>query len=95
MWRGDVVEPAAGREVALDVGEEAAEHVGAGRRRVGGAEEAAVDLGEQIGVLVGGAAEHDAVDVGEVRLGLVEARDAAVDDDGEVGARGLEAVHAA
>ena len=66
----DVVEPPAGREVAFHVGEEAAEHVGAGRHRVGGAEEAAVDRGEQIGVLVGGTAEHDAVDVGEVRLGL-------------------------
>ena len=48
-------------------------------------EQAVVRLREERRVLIGGAAEHDAVDVREVRLRLVQRADAAVDDDGQLG----------
>ena len=60
----------------------------------GGVEEAAVHLGENVGRLVGGAAEHHAVDVFQMPRGRVEVFDAAVENDRQLGMRGLEPVHA-
>ncbi len=80
--------------MALDVGQKALDRFGARRHLGAGVEEAPVDLGEDIRGLVGGAAEHHAVDVLQVRVGLVERRDAAVDDDGQLRVRRLEPVDA-
>ena len=40
-----------------------------------------IGAGEQTGRVVGGAAEHDAVDMTQMRLGLVQRLDAAIDAD--------------
>jgi hypothetical protein len=53
-----------------------------------------IDLGQEIRILIGGAAEHDAIHMLEMALGLVEADDATVDDDGQLRARGFEAIDA-
>src|SRR5690554_7380185 len=49
--------------------------------------------GQQVGVLVGGAADHHPVDMGELRLRHVQVEDAAIDVDLQVGAVGLQPVH--
>jgi len=77
-----------GRDV---VGEAQADVHAAGHRGVV-AEEALIDLGEHVGILVGGAPEHDAIDVIEVSGGILQGLDAAVDEDLELGALALDTV---
>ena len=92
---GDIVEPAARAQVPLGVGDQGLDNPPARGQSAARRRTAAVGLRQQIGVLVGGAAERDAVHVPQMRLGRIERGDAAVDDDLQLGMRGLEPIHAA
>ena len=58
------------------------------------AKEAAVHIGQDVGIVICRAAEHHAIDVAQVLVARIEALDATVDDDGEIRARGLKAIDA-
>ena len=61
---GHVVEPAAAAQMPLDVGHAAPPAPpGATARSASAPNRRAIDLGQQVGVLIGGAAQHHAVDV--------------------------------
>ena len=57
------------------------------------AEQPLIHLREHIGVLIGGAPEHDAIDMRQMLARLAERPDAAIDDDGEVRPPRLHAIH--
>ena len=88
----DRMQPRALREFALDVGHHRLEHVLHGRVRRGLAEQFGIDRQQPPRLLIGGAPQHDAIDMSEMRLRLVEAGDAAIDDDGHIGHRGLQPI---
>src|SRR5208282_6616768 len=58
------------------------------RRRL--AEDRRIDPEQDLRVLIGGAAEHDAVDIRKMRLCLLEVAHAAIDDNRPVGMRALQ-----
>ena len=91
---GDVVEPTTARQMPLDVGLQPLDDLAPADRRLVRAEDTPIHFGEQIRHLVSGPAEHDAVDVLQVLLRLIERTDAAVDHNGELGMGRLEAVDA-
>ena len=80
-------------EFALDIGHERAGRLLGRSERRGLAEQQRIGGQQPPGLLIGGAAHHDAVDVGELLLRLLEARDAAIDDDLEIGMRALQPMH--
>src|SRR6185312_2674738 len=89
----DAAQPNAGRRLALDVRDE--RERGFFRRcewRVR-AEELWIDRKEPPRLLIGGTAHHDAVKRATFGLRLLEAGNAAIEDDLEIGMRGLEAMH--
>ena len=86
----DVLEVHALRELRLDMGAQAAQQLGARLQRP--APPGHVQSVQQVGVVVGGTAEHRAVGVRQVPDGLRLGGDAAVDDDLEVGPFALEAI---
>src|SRR5262245_41143898 len=63
---GDVVEPPAPPQVLFDVGYQRLEHGAPGGRRWAIAKQLAVDVGEQVGILVGRAANRDPVHLCEL-----------------------------
>src|SRR5262245_45076251 len=77
----NVVEPPAGRQVCFEVRQEPFEHLSPRWRRLRGAKQVSVDVGQEEGILIGRATDRDTVDLVEVRGGLGQAGDAAVDDD--------------
>ena len=85
----------AGRAMRFEVRNERRDHLAAGRRLAGLLEDLAVRGGEEVGVLVGGPADHHAVDLAQLLLDLVETGEAAVDLDHQLGMLPLEAVHVA
>ena len=89
MWRVTLLSRPPAAQVALDIGDQRLQHRPAGGHRRRRAEQPAIDLGQQIGVLVGGAAQRHAVHVRQMRLGLLERGDAAVEDDLELGCAAL------
>ena len=58
------------------------------RRRL--AEQLRIDADQQFRILIGRAAEHDSVDMAEMRARRVEVREAAVEDDRPVGMGALQ-----
>ena len=58
------------------------------------AEQLRIHAGQQPGGVIGGAAGHDAVHMGELPLHLFDGIDFAVDDDLQIGPAGLQAMHA-
>ena len=70
----DVVEAAAACDVAIGIGNEPLERLARALPRALEAEEALIDLGQDVGILIGGAAQHHAVDVLEMTRGIVESR---------------------
>ncbi len=89
---GDAVETGAGLGHAIDVGQ----HGSNDAVPIGGRAIVAVDLavgsGEEVGVVVGGAADHGGVHLLTLGLSLVEGEDAAVDFDEKLGEVAFEAV---
>jgi hypothetical protein len=89
---GDAVEAGARSGHLVDVGQHGLDDA----VPIGGMAIVAVDLavggGEEVGVVVGGAANHGGVHLGALGLGLVEGKDAAVDFDEELGKVAFEAV---
>ena len=59
----------------------------------GVAKQHGIDLEQPPRFLIGGAAHHHAVDMAQLLLRLLEAGDAAIEHDLEIGVRALEAVH--
>ncbi len=85
MWRATCCSQAAAGDVAFGIGHHPIAQrfpVRFGRRCT---EEALVDVGKDRGILIGGAAEHDAIDMVEMNGGLVERADATIDADENVG----------
>ncbi len=58
----------------------------------GFAEKPRIHIGEKLRVLIGGAAHHHAIDMLQMRLGLIERGDAAIDDDGQFRPRALQRI---
>jgi hypothetical protein len=89
---GDAVEAGARSGHLINVGQHGLDDGVA----IGGLTIIAVDLaiggGEEVGVVVGGAANHGGIHLGALGLGLVEGEDAAVDFDEELGEVAFEAV---
>ena len=90
----DGVQPRALRKLAIDIGDE--RRRGLLRRRERGlfAKHERIDGDEPPGLLIGGAAHHDAVDIFEVRKPLFDAGNAAVENDGQARMRRLEPIDA-
>ena len=95
MWRATLFRPPTRGEMALDVRDQPLEHLCA-RSTMGaaGSKKRRSTSVENVRRLVGGAAEHHAVDVIQMPRGRVEVLDAAVENDRQLGACGLEPVHA-
>jgi hypothetical protein len=87
-------EPDTAPELDLNVAPVAGKHVDPGRNEIRIAEYAAVDSGEQIRLLIGGATQHDAVDMRKMEARGFEVANAAIDDDRELGVVALEAIDA-
>ncbi len=81
-------------QVNLGVGYQSGQRFAARGDVAGLAEYRAIDLRQHVGVLVGSAAEHDAIDMFEMSLGLLDGLDAAVQHDLEIGARRFQAIDA-
>ena len=64
-----------------------------GGRRL--AEQLGIDAEQELGALVGGPADHDAIDLGEVGFGIGDRADAAVDRDRERGEGRLQPINPA
>ena len=72
-------------EFALDVGQHALNHfIPAGSPPVPGSQQAGLQFGQQVGIMIGLASNHDAVDVCQVLMTLVQRRDAAVQDNSQI-----------
>ncbi len=67
-----LIEARAFGKLDLDVGHEAVEDFEPRRRRLLGTEQRAIDPGQEIGIGIGGAAEHDAIDLTEMSRGVGE-----------------------
>ncbi len=91
---GDGVEPRAGREFPLGIGGHGLEQLAEVGHGAVVAEDAAVDLGQDHGIVVGGAPQHDAVHMRQFRLGRGPVGDAAIDGDRKRGEARPQAVHA-
>src|SRR6185312_7052086 len=91
----DRMQPRAARKLALDIGQHRLEGVLYRRIRSRLAKQQRIDIQQPPWVLVGRASQHHAIDTGKMRPRLVETRDSAVDDDGYIRQRGLEAIDAA
>src|SRR5207244_7771539 len=90
----DRMEPRAARDLALDIGHERERRRA---RRVewrGSAEQLRVDVEKPPGLLIGRASHHDAVDMIDMRGRGGDARNAAVDDNGQRRMGALEAIDA-
>ena len=88
----DRVQPRALRELRLDIGHHRREHVLHRRMRRRLAEHFGVGRQQPPRLLIGRASQHDAIDMRKMRLCFRKARDAAVDDDGHAGHRGLQPI---
>ena len=80
------------RELVLDIGHHRLENVLHGRVRRSLAEQLGIRRQQSPRLLIGRAPQHHAVDVNKMPLGLAEAGDAAIDDDGHVGHGSLQPV---
>ena len=89
---GDAMERHALGQAGLDIGDQPLHDPGTGDRLDVVGEEAPVGVRQNVGIVVGGAAEHDAVDKAEMGLDLVEGQNSSVDDDGQFRPRGLQPV---
>ena len=89
----DQVQVRAARHLGLDIRNQRIDHVGAAGDRALLAEDAAVHVGQQVGVVVDLAAEHHAIDVLQVLVALVQRLDAAVDDDVQLREFLLQPIH--
>jgi hypothetical protein len=87
---GDMVHRAALGHMALDVRAQLAQHLAAGRHRALDAEQLLIDPGQQVGVVIGLAAQHHPVEGLQVLLALLEGLDAAVEDELQVREVALE-----
>src|SRR4029450_6304182 len=76
-----LVEPSAVRKLRLATRHEGVEPVEPGRRGLIRAEQCAVHLGEKIRIGIGGAAEHDAIDIRQMRLRCSQRLDTAGEAD--------------
>jgi hypothetical protein len=90
---GDRLERGALRALALDIGQQPRDDLGATRRRLARAEQQALIRHQAVRVVVGLAPEHHAVDRGALQPGLLGRGDAAIDDHLERREVRLEAVH--
>ena len=88
----DRMQADAAREFAFDVGHHRLERVLHGRVRRRLAEQFAIDVEQSPRLLIGGASQHHAVDVVEMAPRLVEAGDAAIDDNGLFRQSGLQPI---
>ena len=79
-------------ELPLDVGQQTPGDLEPARDGLRDAEQRALPLGEHVGILVGLAADHHAVDLASLRERLVERADAAVHDHLELRKVGLHAM---
>src|SRR4029077_4034172 len=79
-----LVEPNALRQLRLDIGHEPIEHIETRRRHSLTSENLTINLRQQIRVGIGGTADHDAIDMLQMRLRVRQGLDTAIDDDGEV-----------
>ena len=86
------MQPRAPRELVLDIGHHRLEHVLHRGVRRGLAEQLGIDRQQPPRLLIGRPPQHHAIDMVEMRLRLGKAGDAAIDDDGHVGQRGLQPV---
>ena len=86
-----LVEARSVRQLVLDVRREAVKHIEPRWRRVVGTEQRAIDLGHEIGIGIGGASEHYAVHLAEMRRRAGERIDPAIQHDLELGAACLQA----
>ena len=88
------MQPRAGRQFARDVGHQRfGGRAGPGmRRRL--AEDQRIDRKESPGLAIGGAAHHHAIHMGEMVAGVLDGRDAAIEDHRQVRPRGLQAIDA-
>ena len=78
---GDGVQPHAFGKLALDVGHQRQRRLLRRRERRRLAEQQRIDRQQPPRLLIGGAAHHHAVDMRQLRLRLLQAGDAAIDDD--------------
>src|SRR5260221_3828782 len=90
----DIVQADAAHHRPLDIGNKLLD----GLKRLGdrcrGPKQLRVDRKQHSRILIGGAAEHDAVDVTKMVFGLVERMNAAIDDDREIAKPPLQAMNA-
>ena len=91
----DIVEPATGGKMALRIGDQRLQHIRAVRWCLRVAEDVAIDARQKIRCLVRGAPQRDAVEVTQVRQPFRDGADAAVENDRQVGVRGLQPDHTA
>src|SRR5262249_40094317 len=78
---------------ALKVGQHRLEHLPAGAWWGRVAEAERIGLGKKIGILIGGSADHDAIDMPEMHRSLHESRDTAVDLDAQRGEVSFQPIH--
>ena len=72
-------------QVCFEIGHHRLDDLGAGLDRILCAEETPVCIGQQPGIVLRSASDHDTVDPGQMRFRLIECFDASVDDDLQVG----------
>src|SRR5687767_12909278 len=77
----------------LEVGHHGLEHLPAGAWQGNVITAERIGFGKKVGMLIGGPPEHGAIDVLEMRCGLCEGRDAAIDLDTECGEICFETIH--
>ena len=70
----DVVQSSAASNMLLDEGDHAFERGAARDGGLHGAKEAAVHIGQDVGIVICGAAEHHAIDMAQVLVARIEAR---------------------
>ena len=92
---GDRVQPGAGCKFARDIGHHRLEHILHRRLRRCFAENLGINGEQPPRLLVGGAPEHHAVDMAEMLPRLLDAADAAIDNDGHIRQRRLQPIDAA
>src|SRR5215467_4002318 len=79
-----LIEPHPAGKLLFRIRHETMEHVHTRGRRLRRSEQALINLGKEIRILIGRASEHHAIDVGEMSYRFAERPDSAIDDDREV-----------
>ena len=90
----DVIEAPAVLQMARGIFHERFQHLGTCSDRLLATKKAVVYLCEKIRCLVSSASQHHAIDMGKMLVCFIQVGDATVEDDGQVGARLLEAIDA-